>query len=846
MKKLGTLLLLMSETMFWSQNSFAYSCSCDDNATGNNCTLNADNGQQYKFGFSICNSTPSGSGGSSYSCQYSLQKADDTYEINGTFTCLSNKPVSNPASTTASTNDSGTGTTTGGSSSAPAPSGSTTGGTGLSGMLSSASNYISNMMGKKDLNPDNSYMGAASQNAQNTVATQGGAMAPPPAKGPIGPPMDNGQMATGGSTPPGNGAAPISGSGVMPTNAATINSPSTSNAWTSGSNPSLTGSQPQVTAPGLNANNNITGPGGPTNNDVVRTSTTGADGSITEKADFGDHSVTRTTGTNGTVNEQIRGADGNLQAEKMTTASGTTSTTQYNKDGSVQQNINNSDGTGTSAFNKSSGTGDHDGAGVNSQANAAGGGAGAGAGNGSGAVGGSGGGKTPQNKNDADPTDPTLAEQRDQNKDNANTHANRKEGRAIGNAMDIQKNGGDKDSYCGRYGGADCDATKGINSGIQMGIGIANQVGTATTQNQGSAATQALGAKGMTATNSDYYNAQADLALKAAQTDTTIGAAESGFAAIQVVRMAQHMSTKKISAAQQASNDSLDIEEARLDPQNDPEYAEKKKDIERRRQNTLTNGNKEIKAQKNMAMLQAVQTAVTAGAAGMMFINAKMMRDKAAALKADANMAGTTPTPPPFVYNPPPPPTNGSTDPGATPTPDASAVSAPDATTASTAGDTPLNPNLGDNSTNSPQASNFQGAAAPAGGSGGGSGGGGGPGNTSAAKDESKAEAVAAGKSQTGSGYASEGAGGAKKSGGSAGGGVGVDPNFSDMLKKLLDGAGDKNADAKDGLDKEIDRGPAGDSAAVLGRNTNIFEAIHKRYVKKHGEGAIIYGEGSS
>jgi hypothetical protein len=116
-------------------------------------------------------------------------------------------------------------------------------------------------------------------------------------------------------------------------------------------------------------------------------------------------------------------------------------------------------------------------------------------------------------------------------------------------------------------------------------------------------------------------------------------------------------------------------------------------------------------------------------------------------------------------------------------------------------------------------------------------------GNTSAAKPEGGEGQAGSGKSQQGGAYAGAGAGGARKSGsgGSGGKGVSMDNAFTDLLKKLLPGGEeDKKKNQASNLNFN-DRAPAGDQAAVISRNKNIFEEIHKRYQKKSAEGAVIF-----
>ena len=67
------------------------------------------------------------------------------------------------------------------------------------------------------------------------------------------------------------------------------------------------------------------------------------------------------------------------------------------------------------------------------------------------------------------------------------------------------------------------------------------------------------------------------------------------------------------------------------------------------------------------------------------------------------------------------------------------------------------------------------------------------------------------------------------------------EPSFADLLKKLLPGGDEaKKKDAgADGIAMG-DRAPASDQAAVIGRNKNIFDEIHKRYQLKAQQKAVF------
>lgn len=116
-------------------------------------------------------------------------------------------------------------------------------------------------------------------------------------------------------------------------------------------------------------------------------------------------------------------------------------------------------------------------------------------------------------------------------------------------------------------------------------------------------------------------------------------------------------------------------------------------------------------------------------------------------------------------------------------------------------------------------------------------------GNTSAAKDDGATPPGAKPKADAvGSYSAGDGSGSSfSRSQNGAGGGVGMDTGFADLLKKLLPGEEGDKGKQNGAVAFNPDRTPASDQAAVIGRNKNIFEEIHKRYEKKNTEGAIVF-----
>jgi hypothetical protein len=127
----------------------------------------------------------------------------------------------------------------------------------------------------------------------------------------------------------------------------------------------------------------------------------------------------------------------------------------------------------------------------------------------------------------------------------------------------------------------------------------------------------------------------------------------------------------------------------------------------------------------------------------------------------------------------------------------------------------------------------------------GGSGGGGAgsAGGTSRAQDESSGNPAQTRDPKAGTYAASEGGGKYASRGASSsnGPGVKVDSAFADLLKKFLPGSDDKKDKPMLDPNANRDRSPASNQAAVIGRNKNIFDEIHKRYQKKNAEGAVIF-----
>ncbi len=246
----------------------------------------------------------------------------------------------------------------------------------------------------------------------------------------------------------------------------------------------------------------------------------------------------------------------------------------------------------------------------------------------------------------------------------------------------------------------------------------------------------------------------------------------------------------------------------------------------------------ELNKQKAMAGAQFGQVLNT------MVNTAKHVQAMMAA-KAAQKIAQTQTNVPHFSFTPGNNTNTNPDDPSALPTPDTGALVDDQNTTADEGlakGVDPFNPNPGDGVGAGP-AGHFD-PAAPQGMAGGGGGNplGGGTSTTGAKSDDAgKQEAQA--KNQGGGTYGSDDSKGSGYSrvGGGGGSGVGIDTNFADLLKKFLPGGEEDKAKKDDGLTFDADRGLASDKAAVLGRNKNIFDEVHKRYQQKSSEGAVMY-----
>ncbi|NDF14184.1 hypothetical protein EB061_02535, partial [bacterium] len=263
-------------------------------------------------------------------------------------------------------------------------------------------------------------------------------------------------------------------------------------------------------------------------------------------------------------------------------------------------------------------------------------------------------------------------------------------------------------------------------------------------------------------------------------------------------------------------------------------------DLEKQEYYVSQNGGGEKKQQNEYMLKQGITAAATAWQARNSFVAAKeleKLRDQVNGANPNyygLNLGNT-------VINP------GTIDPALAPAPTSDALVTPPVLE-ETGGDpmgTLVDTRDGDDlKGNNLPVMNLAGAPLSPGNSGGG--GAGSAGGTSRAQDESGGGAAPVKDPKAGTYAAVDGGGGAGKyssrGGGSSGDGdVKVDSAFADLLKKFLPGAEEPKTSSPLDLAAKSERSPASDQAAVIGRNKNIFDEIHKRYQKKNAEGAILF-----
>ncbi len=407
-------------------------------------------------------------------------------------------------------------------------------------------------------------------------------------------------------------------------------------------------------------------------------------------------------------------------------------------------------------------------------------------------------------------------------------------------------------NYGGKYGGASKVVTETLNSVVAQGTQMADaHVAQKVTRvsDQTLVEVQKLGSEAKT---DDINAAKKKVFDQAAKEAKTVAGVTFGGAALQGMRAIQHFaSVKKVQAAKMFANHEVSVLKAKVlaeckpgDPNADVENCKKMAaDIEKKEKNIKLNSAGEMRAQSETALKTLIE-------AGQTSLKAKQMLMAAGQFSAEGARTTATPTNNPDLVwggGPDYQPSEGGPAMG---DPDAPSAIEDVTEQASTAGDAFGTPNYDGGNEFGPTDSFAPGAfvagdANGPGGSGPGAGGLGAAGGTSAAKDDSQKENAGPGaKKESGGVYArGEGAGGPRRGGGSGGGGgVGMDMNFADLLAKLLPNSDEAKKEELAAADEgAADRMPASDGAAVLGRNANIFEAIHKRYIKKSNESAIVF-----
>ncbi len=452
--------------------------------------------------------------------------------------------------------------------------------------------------------------------------------------------------------------------------------------------------------------------------------------------------------------------------------------------------------------------------------------------------------------------------------DDATAAANAKTGTSADKMM--MDSGHSKARGCGQYGGASCQATDAFNSMSQTAETLGNNLGANSVTNTSNQQQMALQQKGMNATAADINKAQVQAAKTAAKAQGTMVDADTMVAAVQAYRLTQHLTSVKTVATtekiQQAnvdntikSSDQLGLalstsaqqkytaqlsqtdSMVRTQCQNCSE-AVIQQQIQKNMQNSVgaqLKGNiaENAASEKGMQKQQAWTTAQSLASTMSSLMNHKMQQ------KAANTVAGIT-TPAMqngLLFNPGANP-GGPSDPTApTETPTLGAVTSNnDGSGPGLDGSAPqFNPGDDSNPNDGPSpGAQLAGNTSGAGGAGPGMGGSGG---TTAAKDDSAAStAQKATKNEAGGSYAAtdSGPGATFSRKDSGGAGVGMDNGFADLLKKFLPGEEDAK---KNDVAAASDRSPASDNAAVMGRNKNIFEEVHKRYDKKNREGAVVF-----
>ena len=417
----------------------------------------------------------------------------------------------------------------------------------------------------------------------------------------------------------------------------------------------------------------------------------------------------------------------------------------------------------------------------------------------------------------------------------------------------------ENEDYGGHYQGASVKTTENINKGATLMSQVTDKMGENAVKQSSDDAAKALAEKGATATDQSVIDAHNSVKDKAVAKLNSAGILNMALGAYQALRGYEHFNsiakvegvgtnangqwtTEKVTAETALTTAKAKLEACVAPACTTQAAFQKEVDSAQTRLNTAndnltnitTNQSGETEAQGAAAGQQGMVAAASILKGANMLNDAKNLEvhlGQAGAGK-QFNMANNQG----FQGA-------GPTDPTLAPIVQQSEIVQNDpAAKPELGGREQFNPNDPSSAPQGPVATAWQDGPAQVGQSGGG-GGVGGVGSTSAASSDTPPNAQAGAQPKAGS-YASSGSGGGSykgKSSGGSGAKVGVDSGFADLLKKFLPGG---EADKKKNVNAAVnfaDRSPASDQAAVISRNKNIFDEIHKRYEKKNNEGAIVF-----
>ncbi len=415
-------------------------------------------------------------------------------------------------------------------------------------------------------------------------------------------------------------------------------------------------------------------------------------------------------------------------------------------------------------------------------------------------------------------------------------------------------------SFDGAFGTLHSFVSNGISNIMKGYSGVRDQMGAANVQNAGTQQAASIAAQGLLTDNKKLQEAENKVREEARQELKKQQNRTLTTAILQGALGASHLrSNRVVGASARQARSELQVE---IDQQNliidgkgyneqgvivDVPYSKLQTEKARQRVSTLekqlanvNNNENQTKAmQFQNAGVMALQMKDSLLAAGVARAQRKAIKDMdyaGSVSNQNYNIQLTNEAPPPGAVDTAPTVTALTDGQILNPETDDKAVALEDQpqfnpTDLDTMAGAPPAPGFGEGRTETPQ-------GAPGGG-------GGGVGGTQAAQDDGGPQAPAKTKDPVVSYAANDptaaGRGFSGKSGGGSEG-VGIDQAFADLLKKLL--PAEEGAESRDaGADQVAlgDRAPASDQAAVIGRNQNIFEVIHKRYLKKSQEGAVLY-----